>query len=76
MIGLFWSFRDVQLFYTVTGALFFPVLAFVLLIFNGRASWVGAAFRNRPATSVALVAVLAFFTWIGWQTVSGLVAPA
>ncbi len=76
MIGLFWSFREVQMLYTVTGALFFPVLAFVLLVFNGRAAWVGAAFRNRPATSVALAAVLAFFSWIGWQTVSALIAPA
>ena len=76
MIGLFSSFRQVQMLYTVTGALFFPVLAFVLLIFNGRASWVGTAFRNRPATSAALIAVLAFFSWIGWQTVAELIAPA
>ena len=65
MAGLFWSFRDIQLAYAVTGALLFPVLALVLLIFNGRASWVGQAFRNRPATVLALVVILAVFSWMG-----------
>jgi Mn2+/Fe2+ NRAMP family transporter len=64
MLGLFASFRDVQKIYTVTGALFFPLLALALLIFNGRASWVGAKFKNRPASSLALLGVLAFFTWM------------
>jgi Mn2+/Fe2+ NRAMP family transporter len=65
MLGLFWSFRDVQLTYAVTGALFFPILALALLIFNGRSAWVGPKFRNRPLTIVALVVVLLFFSWIG-----------
>jgi Mn2+/Fe2+ NRAMP family transporter len=65
MLGLFSSFREVQKIYTVTGALFFPVLALALLIFNGRSSWVGAEFRNGAATSAALIAVLAFFSLLG-----------
>jgi Mn2+/Fe2+ NRAMP family transporter len=67
MLGLLGSFRQVQLLYTVTGALFFPVLAFVLLIFNGRRSWVGSGFTNRPWTTAALIAVLVFFSWVGLQ---------
>jgi hypothetical protein len=35
------------------------------LVFNGRSSWVGAEFRNGPAAIVALIAVLAFFGFIG-----------
>jgi Mn2+/Fe2+ NRAMP family transporter len=62
MIGLFFSFREVQKFYTVIGAYVFPLLALTLLIFNGRPSWVGERFKNRPLTAVALVAVLAFFS--------------
>jgi bacteriorhodopsin len=62
MIGLFFSFREVQKFYTVIGAYVFPLLALTLLVFNGRKSWVGARFKNRPLTAVALVGVLAFFT--------------
>jgi hypothetical protein len=62
IIGLFHSFREVQKLYTVIGALFFPVLALVLLIANGR--WISAEFRNRPATVVALLGVLALFVWI------------
>lgn len=65
MLGLFMTFRDVQRLYTVTGALFFPVLAFALLIFNSRSSWIGARFRNRPLTIIVLAAVLAFFSWLG-----------
>lgn len=63
MIGLFTSFREVQKLYTVIGALFFPILALALLIANGR--WVQPAFRNKPATIVALAGVLALFAWIG-----------
>jgi hypothetical protein len=64
MIGLFWSFRDVQKLYTVTGALFFPLLALILLIFNSRTDWVGARFRNRPLTIGALAVFIAFFSWL------------
>ncbi len=63
MLGLFFSFRDVQLIYTVVGALFFPVLALGLLVFNGRARWVGK-YRNRPLAIVALTSALAFFSWM------------
>lgn len=70
MLGLFASFRQVQMIYTITGALFFPFLALALLIFN-RAGWVGRQYRNRPATVVALAAVLIFFSWIGLQPYLG-----
>ena len=65
MLGLFASFREVQKFYAVIGAWFFPLLAIVLLVLNGRAAWIGAGHRNHPLTSVALVAVLVFFSWLG-----------
>ena len=65
MLGLFWSFREVQLLYAVTGALFFPVLALALLVFNGQSAWVGRDFKNGPLTIVALVLVLIFFSWTG-----------
>lgn len=63
MLGLFFTFRDVQLIYTVIGASFFPVLALGLLVFNSRAAWVGV-FRNRPAGMLALAGVLVFFSWM------------
>ena len=47
------------------GAWLFPVLALTLLIFNGRTVWVGARFVNRPLTVLALVVVLAFFSYLG-----------
>jgi len=64
MIGLFASFREVQKLYTVIGAYIFPLLALALLIFNGRAAWVGQRFKNRPLTTLALAGVLAFFSWL------------
>jgi hypothetical protein len=63
MLGLFWSFRDVQMLYAFIGALFFPVLALALLIFNGRAQWVGKSFRNGVVSTVALLIVLVFFAY-------------
>jgi Mn2+/Fe2+ NRAMP family transporter len=65
MLGLFSSFREVQLIYAVTGALLFPVLALALLVFNGQSVWVGREFTNGPLTTIALIAVLIFFSWMG-----------
>ena len=69
MVGLFWGFQQVQKVYTVTGALFFPVLALALLVLNGRADWIGAEFKNRPATSATLAGVLVFFSWLAIRSV-------
>ncbi len=69
MIGLFFSFREMQLLLTVTGAMFFPFLALALLIMNGRADWVGEAHKNKLGGSLTLVAVLAFFSWVALTTV-------
>ena len=71
MLGLFWRFRDVQMLYAVIGAWLFPVLALTLLIFNGRTGWVGARFANRPMTVMALVVVLAFFSYLGLRPYLG-----
>ncbi|HET6630483.1 MAG TPA: Nramp family divalent metal transporter [Woeseiaceae bacterium] len=67
MLGLFFSFREIQKFYTVIGAWFFPLLVLVLLVLNGRAAWVGERHRNRPLTTAVLVAVLAFFSWLAFR---------
>lgn len=64
MIGLFASFREIQKLYTVIGAYVFPLLSLALLYFNGRTTWIGERFRNRPLTVVALAGVLVFFTWL------------
>jgi len=67
MAGLFRGFGEVQKFYAVVGAWFFPFLALALLLLNGRAKWVGRDYRNRPLTIVVLLAVLTFFAWIAWS---------
>ena len=71
MVGLFWSFQQVQQLYAVTGALFFPFLALALLIWNGRSDWVGERFKNRPLTSAALLGILLFFSSLAVRTVFG-----
>src|SRR5690606_38767676 len=71
LLGLFASFREVQKFYTVLGALFFPLLAIAVLVFNGRASWVGKRFRNGPLTVIALVGVLVFFSYLAFRDTGG-----
>jgi Mn2+/Fe2+ NRAMP family transporter len=64
ILGLFFSFREVQKLYAVTGAFFVPLLALALLLLNSRAKWVGARFRNHAVTVVTLVVTISFFLWI------------
>ena len=66
ILGLFWSFQEIQKFYAIVGASFIPLLALALLLLNGREKWVGAPYKNRPSTVLALVAILAFFVWVAW----------
>jgi hypothetical protein len=40
----------------------------VLLIFNGKPSWVGGDLRNRPATVAVLLAILGFFSWLAVES--------
>jgi len=71
MLGLFWSFQDIQKLYAIIGATFIPLLALALLFLNGRRAWVGEGFRNQPLTVIVLVAALAFFAWIAARTAMG-----
>lgn len=70
MIGLWIGFASMQKFYAIVGALFMPMLAFTLLILNGRSKWIGASLQNKPATSFFLVMVLLFFLVAGGLMVS------
>lgn len=49
--------------YTVTGALFMPLLAGLLLYLNGSRRWLGAL-RNGPLMRLCLVLCLALFVWL------------
>ncbi len=66
MVGLLMSFREIQKLYAIIGAAFMPLLAVLLLILNGRTSWVGADLRNRWPALTGLVATLVFFLWVAW----------
>jgi Mn2+/Fe2+ NRAMP family transporter len=65
LLGLALRFVVVQKLYAFVGALFLPLLAAVLLLLNARASWVGERFRNRWPSTLALLAVAAFFLALG-----------
>jgi len=67
MAGLFRGFGEVQKFYAVVGAWFFPALALALLLLNSRSNWVGKSYRNQPLTVATLIGVLLFFAWIAWR---------
>ncbi len=71
MVGLFWSFQDVQKIYAIIGAMFIPLLALTLLILNGRAQWVGERLKNSWSTTLVLLAVLGLFIWIAVRTATG-----
>jgi Mn2+/Fe2+ NRAMP family transporter len=75
VIVFFGTVRTVQLAYTVTGALFMPLLAVTLLILNNRSGLVGR-FRNGWLVNLALIATLVLFVVIGADTLAGVVASA
>jgi len=64
MVGLGYKFVAAQKAYAVLGSLVIPSLAVLLLVLNGRKAWVGAQ-RNRPLTTVVLVAIVLLFLYIG-----------
>jgi Mn2+/Fe2+ NRAMP family transporter len=61
---LFIDFQAALRLYAVFGALFIPFLAALLLIMNGRASWVGRAHRNGFWSMAGLVAAMVLFGWL------------
>ncbi len=58
LLGLDTSFRQAQMAYLLLGAWFIPMLALTLLLLNGRRRWIGERWRNRTASTVALLAAL------------------
>jgi Mn2+/Fe2+ NRAMP family transporter len=69
-IGLFFSFREMQKLYALTGLAFFPVLALALLLLNSRTAWIGRDLRNGFAATIGLAGVLVVFLWIAIAGVS------
>lgn len=53
-------FPTIAKLYAITGALVVPVLAIIMLRLNGQPKIVGD-FRNRPLTTITLIAVIGFF---------------
>ena len=66
MLGLLFSFREVQKVYAVFGALFMPLLALTLLFLNGRSEWVGPRLRNGPAITALLTGTVALLLFFGF----------
>lgn len=60
------EFREVQKLYAITGALFVPMLAAVLLALNGPSRFVGPKFQNSWATNCILGGALALFAVAGF----------
>ena len=69
------DFKTLLKTYAVVGALFMPMLAFVLLVLNGRAKWVGTRYRNSFWTSLILVGTLLFFILVGMLQIQSKLFP-
>ncbi len=65
MLGLLYNFELVQKLNAIYGALVMPMLALVLMLLNGRGTWVGEQMKNRPITTLFLAGVLLFFLYTG-----------
>ena len=66
---LFLSFANAQKYYAVLGACFIPLLAGLLLVMNGRRSWVGCH-RNGVWSIIGLLSALVLFGRFAWLKVS------
>lgn len=66
-LGLLMSFKEVQKLYATVGAMFIPLLACVLLVMNARLK----THRNRPLTTITLLATVVFFSALAWRKFSG-----
>lgn len=64
-LGLFISFKQIQLAYAVVGAAFMPILALALLFLNGSRKRIGDEGRSSALATASLVAVVVFFVWAG-----------
>lgn len=64
--GLFTRFDLAQKLYAVTGALFIPMLAVVLLLMNGRSGPLSPERQNSWLTVVLLWGAVLLFLWFGW----------
>ncbi len=75
----FIPFPTIARLYAITGALVVPALCIVLLRLNGSATIVGD-FRNRPLTTITLVAIILFFLAAGgielYDNISALTIPS
>ena len=80
VVGLFVSFKQIQLANAVVGAAFMPILATALLFLNGSRRRIGDAGRNSLLASASLTAVILFFAWAGVyeinETISKPLEPA
>ncbi|MBX3628599.1 MAG: Nramp family divalent metal transporter [Nitrosomonas sp.] len=70
MLGLFTSFQEMQKFYAVVGAYFFPFLAMALLLLNCRAKWVGEQYKYGMPAIIGLIATIALFIWAATHNIS------
>jgi hypothetical protein len=69
VFGLWIGFSQIQKLYAIIGALFIPMLALALLILNTRAKFAAVTYRNRPLTTLCLIAILLFFLLAGGLTI-------
>lgn len=68
IIGLFYSFENVQKLYGMIGAWFMPILALtLLLLMTHMIKAVPTQARNGFLALCALIATLVFFFFVGWQ---------
>jgi Mn2+/Fe2+ NRAMP family transporter len=70
---LWFKVQEVQLVYGVVGALFMPFTALTLIILNNRTRLVGREFRNGIIINALLALTLAFFLYIGFREIIGLI---
>ena len=64
------SFEQLQKLYGIIGALFIPMLAFALLLLNGRSIWVGRRMRNGWLAVTLLLTAMGFFAWFGYTKIA------
>lgn len=72
IVALFTEFKELQKLYAVTGSLFLPILAIIIILLFAKRRDEKQKFEIKPISLLVLTITVLFFSWMSFKTISGL----